>query len=309
MGKRVRREWQPWEDEFLHKNYNDMTNKQLSEQLNRSIPSINGRALKLGLREPKPPKWDEDRIEYLKKNWHRKSIKALAKDLERSEGGIKVKAKRLKLGPQLDPYKFTAQELAYIMDKDIHVILRWIEQGYLKAQKSSHRNRLIYQINCKSLVSFLREYPEKWDASRCPDIHLDIKRKEYFGDNLLRKTWGKKEPKKWLPEELHPELMEFVIQVAKEGANRIREGRKRPEWLEKKLEQEKQRGVTGMRCRKWTLEEDLKLSVLFKRGYTRKRMAEILNRTDSAVCHRLARIDPWKMIEECGELFDASEVR
>lgn len=290
------RAWEPWEDEFMITNYGKLSRQEIAKKLNRTVPAINNRAKKLDLRTKKPSDWTEEEISFMCANWRNMSIKNIAKRLGRSFHAVEVKATRLQLGPQIDPQKWTAQEICYLLRIDHWTVLRWIEKGLLKAKIAPTMGQKIYQISTSELLRFLKENPERWDARRNPDLHLDIKRKDLLGTEHW-KMWGttKKKLKRQIPEHLKKSFAKFVISVAKAGAERILEGRKQPDWLKEKLKRDQQ--LAERRFALWTPEEDLKLAVLFKKGLSYKEIGEKLGRSEAAVGHRLKRINVWEILE------------
>jgi len=47
--------WEPWEEEFIRKWYGKMPRKKIARYLNRTIPSLNEHAGRLGLRKKRQP--------------------------------------------------------------------------------------------------------------------------------------------------------------------------------------------------------------------------------------------------------------
>lgn len=290
------RVWEPWEDEFMLANYGMISRQEIAKKLNRTISAISNRAKRLDLRTEKSPDWTEEEIKFMRSNWRNMSIKNIAKRLGRSLTAVEVKAARLQLGPQIDPQKWTAQEISYLLRVDSWTVLRWIENGLLKAKKAPLVGQKIYQISTSELLRFLKENPGRWDARRNPDLHLDIKRKDLLGPEHW-KMWGttKKKSKRQIPEHLKDSFTKFVISVAKAAADRILDGRKQPDWLKEKLKQDQQ--LADHRFAAWTEEEDLKLAALFKKGLSYKEIGEKLGRSGAAVGHRLKRINVWEILE------------
>jgi len=71
--------WEPWEDEFMRSWYGKMPRKKIARHLSRTIPALNGRALKLGLRNKKPPRWTPEAVATREEAlaWGRKKVKVV----------------------------------------------------------------------------------------------------------------------------------------------------------------------------------------------------------------------------------------
>ena len=291
--------WEPWEDEFMRSWYGKMPREKIARHLGRTVPSLNSRALKLGLRNKKPPRWTPEEEEFLRKNWRRMSISKIAKALGRSWHSIEVKAGpgRLNLGPQTDPKKWTAQGIADLLDIDVHVVLHWLKKRWLRANLSPCEKRKIYQVTTRALLRFLRENPDKWNSNRCPDLLYEI-------EIRLNKKPGKRHKNRQrIPEHLKNNFAKFVVSVAQdmllersEGCNGGDGDDEYYGWLDEKIIADQK--LPERRFKRWTPEEDLQLARMFRHGdKTYAEMGKVLGRSGGAVGHRLRRINVWELLE------------
>jgi hypothetical protein len=75
--------------EFLRENYQRLTNKELSEHLDRSIDSITSKLYELDLkRKSNPNPYTEDEKTFIRDNMGKMTISDIAKSLGRTQGGI-----------------------------------------------------------------------------------------------------------------------------------------------------------------------------------------------------------------------------
>ncbi len=285
--------WTQHDDDFMRDNYKRMKRAEIAEKLGRSIPSISNRAVILGLRVSKPARWTPEEEEFLRKNWRSMTITKIAKKLGRTWDAVEVKAGpgRLNLGPQVDPRKWTGQEIGSLLDIDRHVVLRWIEKGLLKARLAPLEGRKIYQVTTRELLRFLKENPDRWDARRCPNLVYDIEEKQ---DKAVFEEREISLEERKIPEELKENFNKFIAEVAVSIAV-SQKSLERDNWFEKKLAQD--RKLAERRFRKWTPEEDMRLAMLFKRGKTYGEIGAIMGRSAEAVGNRLKRINVWEILE------------
>lgn len=93
----MRKEWSKEEEDFLVKNHNKMTNKELSLCLNRSISSIEGKIHRYIANKNSSKKWEENDILFLKENYNILPISEIAKKLNRTYSSIISKANKMGL--------------------------------------------------------------------------------------------------------------------------------------------------------------------------------------------------------------------
>ncbi len=284
------RNWEAWEDEYLKDNYGKLGRQEIARKLNRTLPAVANRAKYLKIAKRKEPPWTDQEIKQMKRLWYTHSIKSIAKKMGRTQDAIKVKSTRLKLGPQLDPKKWTAREISEILKIDVHVVLRWIDKKLIEVSKAPGTGA--YQVTTKELERFLLDNPDNWDSRKCPDLHLELKSKELCGPKHW-KVWGKSKEVREIPENLRESFWEFVIKTAEDGIERIKKGKERPVWLQDKLKQDQL--IAENRFKKWTPEEDEILKKLFKKQdcLTYKEIGEKLGRSSESAGRRLSRISVW----------------
>ncbi len=288
----------PWTDEelaFLRENWGKLPRAEIARRLGRSIPSINIKAGALDLRRKKPPRWTPEEVRFLRENWGRLTIRQLAKRLNRTEHGILVKSKRLKLGPIQDKSCFTKHEICGLLGVDHRKVERWIEAGLLKAKVAKTgrewgKSKGITEVKPQELLRFLRENQDLWDTRTAGDIMKAVRKKELLAEKVrVQREEGK--VRREVPWHLKLAFYEFVANVARDAAKRIKAARQEPEWLRKKRELDQTRYLV----RRWTPEEDAMLKQLFTRTQLAyKEIARRLGKTKNAVAHRLARIDVWE---------------
>jgi hypothetical protein len=157
-------------DEAIRKDYRTGTGngevKRLAEILKIPRWRITRRAREIGAYEPKvkEPDWSEREITVLERNAH-KNPETIRRSLlkhgyKRSIAGIILKRKRLRLPSNLEGY--SACKLAECFGVDNKVITRWIEKGWLKAEKRGTRRTEkqggdAYYIKEKDIRQFIVE--------------------------------------------------------------------------------------------------------------------------------------------------------
>lgn len=129
--------------------------------------AVSKRARNLGVlvKMPQDPVWTEEEVELLVKYSHR-SPEWIRKHLAeagyiRSATAIVLKRKRL--GGSMLNGGYSLQELSRLMGIDVHSVSRWIEQGFLEAEKrGSNRTAVqggdIWLIRPENLVQFVRSF-------------------------------------------------------------------------------------------------------------------------------------------------------
>lgn len=84
-------------DEFIKKNFNKMTKKEIANELNISYNKVEWTIRKLNLKHYKSIKYSEQEIEFIKTNYPKYGSKYCADKLNRSENAINKKIKKLGL--------------------------------------------------------------------------------------------------------------------------------------------------------------------------------------------------------------------
>lgn len=113
--KDVKSEWTKEDILFLKENFTMLTNKEISDKLNRSINAIKIQKRQLGLINQNKVSWTPEEVEYLKSNFKLLSEKNMASKLNKSISSIYRKKKEL--GLRCDLAKWSKEEDAYL---DIH---------------------------------------------------------------------------------------------------------------------------------------------------------------------------------------------
>ena len=90
--------WELWQDDFLVKNVNKLSNKELSDALNKSELSVTSRIHDKRLnRKEKKPEWSNSELEYLKLNYKNQTCYTISCNINRSESAVIHKAMQLGL--------------------------------------------------------------------------------------------------------------------------------------------------------------------------------------------------------------------
>lgn len=98
-----RKRWTEEEEEYLRNNYENKTNKELAEKLNRTVGAVQKRAEKLKIAQKrKKQSWTKGEEEYLIKNYKYKTNKELARELERTATSVARKKHDLELRIQYE---------------------------------------------------------------------------------------------------------------------------------------------------------------------------------------------------------------
>ena len=150
-------------------------------------------------------KWSKKEIEYLDENWGKIPLASLSTHLKRTKKAVALKSKKLKLGAstRADEY-LTARQVAKILNVDSHVVLRWIENNHLKAdRKVLLYKRLFFLIKHCDLCEWLENNQDKFDSRKIDYINLG------YEPEWLK---AKKEKDKNLPENRFKKWTKFEVQ-------------------------------------------------------------------------------------------------
>jgi hypothetical protein len=96
------KEWSPEETEKLKNLFRNTSLERLSSELGRSIPSINCKAYRMGIKTKKYAGWTHGEIERLRNHFPNKTTKELADEFGRSVNSVRQKAFRLRLKKKLE---------------------------------------------------------------------------------------------------------------------------------------------------------------------------------------------------------------
>ena len=99
------KEWSEQEMEKLLKSFRSTPVEELAAQFNRTVPSINCKAYRLGIKTKKYTGWSHSEIEHLKVQFPSKTTKQLAVEFGRSANSVRQKAFRLRLKKKIEHLK------------------------------------------------------------------------------------------------------------------------------------------------------------------------------------------------------------
>ncbi len=91
------KEWSEQETEKLLKRFQSTPVEELAAQFNRTVPSINCKAYRLGIKTKQYSGWNLLEIERLKVHFPTKTTRQLAVEFGRSTNSVRQKAFRLRL--------------------------------------------------------------------------------------------------------------------------------------------------------------------------------------------------------------------
>lgn len=168
------RPWTDEEDTILREHYGKKTRQQLLPLLpGRTIPSVAGRLVKLGIQDEKEPCWSEEETTHLRDRYLRDTWEAIGKHLGRSPASVKLKAKRIGLRRK-QRKTLTPSQIGDTMNLCSKQVKRWIRKGWLKARRGPVGKLKMHLVETPDLIECLKAHPELWDARRCPDLHIKL---------------------------------------------------------------------------------------------------------------------------------------
>lgn len=196
----VWKRWTPEEDAVLRGHYLTYDWDLLERLLpGRTNGAIRQRARHLNAQIHREPDWTPEEEQILRDRLYFEPLKKIAKRLGRSVSGVIHKSKRLgllrKKRRELSPTKIS--RLLKVCDK---TVLRWLKTGLLTGKPANLKGRKSYLVAPEDLVDFLKKHPEKWDARKCPNIHLAL------GIRAKRTGADPKERPLWLKEKLAADI-------------------------------------------------------------------------------------------------------
>jgi hypothetical protein len=111
------RTWEPWEDNYLRRHYNDRKKVSLSRTLKRTVPAILARAHFLKLTEPRTVKWSQEEKNILSDLYpnRKNSLEQISKLLNRSYYAILLQAQTLGLKRPQHHHVWTKEEHDYLI--------------------------------------------------------------------------------------------------------------------------------------------------------------------------------------------------
>lgn len=131
-------------------------------------------------------------------NYGTMSIKAIAKAIGRDCRSVENKVFRLGLGSVIDNVDgYSPKDISEMFGISYHTIMYWITTNKLKGRRYGS----IHYVPENVLIKFMKENPDKWDATKCDCKWLfagadwfEQKRKADF-QKMVSGRWGK-----WYPE-------------------------------------------------------------------------------------------------------------
>ncbi len=152
--------------------------------------------------------WSKEEVEFLINNWSR-GREYVSKKLKRTVRAVNMKAKRIGLGGCVKgSHYLTAKNVANIMNIDIHAVLNWLSEGFLK-YKLAPVKRTAYLIGLSDLEKFLKNNQSLWDSRKMRGS-LWLKEPEWFKEKRKRDAERPpKEGKKWTNSEDHKAIALF----------------------------------------------------------------------------------------------------
>lgn len=161
-------------------------------------------------------KWTIEEREYLMDAWGEIPVKQIARKLGRTPMGIIRTAEKLGLGGCVySELYLTTGQASKMIGVDQTALLDWIQKGWLEAKSNPMRTSKIYRIDLEIFREFLKNNPDRWNATR---VHEDLfDREEAWFVAKLKKDSTAVEKKKnspWTIKEIA-----LLVQWVKEGAS------------------------------------------------------------------------------------------
>ncbi|MBO0481812.1 hypothetical protein [Candidatus Enterococcus courvalinii] len=135
----ISEKWEGKQKTFLRKNYQKMTDKELSHALGKTIDAVKFQRKKLKLyKYPDNRTWKPKDIEFLKANYQKMSLKELAEKLNRKPKQISYKISKLGLSKHHryrmsinghDVAEGTIREIAEQIDANVYTVKNWRTSG------------------------------------------------------------------------------------------------------------------------------------------------------------------------------------
>ena len=153
--------------------------KTLAAQTGRTNGWLLARARQLGLVTGplKAPDWSPAELAILEAYGHESDTQIQHRlkkaGFQRTCGAIAGRYWKYRIPrDRTDPDCWSANQVAFLMGVDVHVILRWISRRRLAARQGGGDQRRAYQIRRKDLRAFLLTYPGDWDHRGCDHLWL-----------------------------------------------------------------------------------------------------------------------------------------
>ena len=119
-------------------------------------------AKKLGLATPWPPdrrEWTAEELAFVEQWTGMRSARWIATQLRRGEASVINKQRRLRLSRRVRDGSYSACDLAKCFGIDVHCVTRWIELGWLEAERrGTDRPNDAFRIEAESIRRFIRRH-------------------------------------------------------------------------------------------------------------------------------------------------------
>lgn len=205
--------WSPEEDAIMIQLYGKAPWVELLERLpGRTKVALVGRAVILGCQAEKEPYWTPQEERFVREAFGHQTLAAMAQHLGRTETAVKLKAKRLGLRHR-QRRALTPSQIGRIMRICPKTVKWWIRRKWLKARVAPTNELTIHLVEIEDLVACLKAHPDRWDARRCPDLHVQLGLTRKHGEAAMgdRPLWlkeklaadnrRKRRCKPWTPDE------------------------------------------------------------------------------------------------------------
>jgi DNA-binding CsgD family transcriptional regulator len=253
----IKKKWTKEDDKFLIENYHILPLTIILEKLNRNKNSILKRSQFLGIsRELR--RWTPYEINYLKENWGIRNVNYIAKKIDRTPDAVLLKAHQLSLKEQVlaNGYFLTPKCISDILNINIRKIYVYMLHNKLIHRKLKVGKKYKYQITIDAFLDFLKNNLQEWN-SKNSNIQLI---KSYYSSHYITKNNN----------------FSVSIQI--------------PDWLEQKIENDKNNIYLERLNLKWTKYEDILLMSLTKKGCTFNEISKHIKRSHSSVKTRFYTI-------------------
>jgi len=227
----LKKKWSSEEDQAIIGKYKELTPKELSQLLDRSVCAVKKRAATLGVANT-VSRWTPTEEEYLKEKWGIYNIDTVAKKLNRSRNSVLLKAYQMSLRDQVNANGlfFTPSEISEILNVNIRTIYSWLDNGLIRYKVLRVGKRAKYQISVDYFCEFIENYQNKWNAI---EADIDLIRSYYVTYALVDEgnLTFKEESTRWLEEKVSKDKHDFkklmkpwTTKEERELINMVKEG-------------------------------------------------------------------------------------
>lgn len=151
--------------EYIKNNYNNMTIKELSAQINKSESSISNAIRKLGLIKQVHNKWSEEENQYLTDNYEIKTAEEIATYLNRTTASVIAQVDRLGLTKQS---KWSENEIIFLTKN-------FDKLSHKEIGKQLNRTQGAITAKCFDLGLYKKELPwEEWELDFLKESYMEM---------------------------------------------------------------------------------------------------------------------------------------